>query len=198
MAGPVRRSRHLAPEHPIKKLVDGETFPWLGHPARLRLADLGPPIERRSVQGHGRDTIWELTLRRSTTAVDRGRKALIDWYCRQGLAWLTDATHGPYWEDRLRIGEPVNYLVCDLGRRHWGAHRPATNTVAFHWALFQLPEDVVELVLAHQLVHETRPPGDPHGDAFNRRFDEAMPDRHQRTARLIEVGGHAWLGDVSA
>jgi predicted metal-dependent hydrolase len=78
--------------------------------------------------------------------------------------------------------------VLPLGYR-WGSCRP-DGRVNIHWAAMQLPPDLVDYVLAHEVAHLLRP---DHSSEFWRLVERAMPDYQSRRERLRRLGPDLWL-----
>jgi hypothetical protein len=125
--------------------------------------------------------------------VEQVRRAIIGLYQQVGLDWVRRV--GRQYELDGRI-EALDYVVRDLGHRRWGCYYgPPKHTTTLHWAVFGLPVRLIEYVLVHEQAHATRPPGQAHGRAWQRRVTLWMPDWRQRKAELAEAGRHCWLGD---
>lgn len=183
----VDTAARLAPDHPVKALVDGDEFDLLGQRYRLQLV-AAPSAGAEQLPVATADRI----LYARAEPPDQVRKAIIDWYREIGLAWVK-REGSPYELDGRIKG--LRYEVRDLGRRRWGLYRGKPKHVtALHWAVFGLPVHLVEYVLVHEQAHATRP-GGSHGRAWQRRMYLWMPDWRQRQAELAEVGRHCWLGD---
>src|SRR5439155_8951500 len=80
-------------------------------------------------------------------------KAIIGWLTAQGEQWLERVA--PAWLNRLQVTS-LWLTVEDLGDRP-AVFRPASRTLAMHWALFQLDRSVIELEL---VLHAARLRGD--------------------------------------
>lgn len=189
IGGLLNRAAECPPDHPVKELVPGEGFAWLGRSGRLRLVD-EPGTVRRVTDGHGP---W-MELDR-TIAARRDPKPLIDWYIREGT-WHAVREAAPWWA-RMAPREPAPTVRAgNIGRRRWGKYNPADHTVTLAWQTFQLPRDLVELVLVHELAHATRPAGKSHGPEFWRTFERALIGARQQKRQLDEDGRHVWMGDI--
>ena len=167
-------------QHPVKDLVDGEGFKYLGRSYRLLISE---DTKRRVKLERGR-------LHLPRTALDNGLEAIIDWYTERGVAWL-----GPRvdeWARRLRVsaGPPE---VRPLGFR-WGL-ADRTGSIRVHWATMQLPPSLVEYVIVHELIHVREP---SHGAGFWGLLRRAMPDFEDRKVRLAITGSTVWLGQPYA
>ncbi|WP_436992203.1 M48 family metallopeptidase [Streptomyces sp. enrichment culture] len=179
------------PLNPVRRLVDGELFRYLGRDYRLALVD-DPGLPVGLVAG-------ELRLDRKTAADPRrGRLAITGWYRRSGLR-LARGRLQP-WAGRMEVPEPA-LAVRDLGRR-WGTYRSDSGTgtgcgtgrMALHWAVFQLPVPLLDYVIAHELAH-IRVPG--HGPDYWRLLRRAIPECEALKDELDAMGRHLWLGAVA-
>lgn len=166
--------------HPpvVKEIVDGEGFAYLGRNYRLLLVndqDVPVKLER------GR-----LRLRRNERA--RGATALRRWYEQTGAAWVARRI-GP-WARRLGITE-TDVCVTSLGYR-WGSVSPAER-INLHWATLQLPPNLIDYVLVHELAHLSER---NHTPTFWKLVEQTMPDYKQRREELASRGTQLWLGEV--
>ncbi|MDJ0379491.1 SprT family zinc-dependent metalloprotease [Streptomyces sp. G-G2] len=179
LAEEVRR-RRLRPAEPVKELVGGSSFAYLGRRYRLLPVPVGEGAGVRLRAG------W-LELPGPDTP-DAGARALAGWYTERGQRWLA-ARMAPI---ALRIGvRPTRIIVDDLGTR-WGACHPG-GLITVHWAVMQLPVDLIEFVLVHELCH-MREPG--HGPAFRCEMGLALPDYEAREAWFTEEEPFLWRGAV--
>jgi predicted metal-dependent hydrolase len=167
--------RAEAEARPDKRLRSGESFGYLGRNYRLKLIDDGPD-DVRLIRGR-------LLLRR-----DRQQEAaqqLAAWYRRGGEHWLPQRLAG--WARSMGIADPP-LKVRPLGYR-WGSCSP-DGTVNIHWATMQLPVDLVDYVLVHELAHLAYP---GHTAAFWRTVEMALPGAMRRRERLRTAGARLWL-----
>jgi predicted metal-dependent hydrolase len=160
-----------------KELVNGEGFLYLGRSHQLRIADTDATAVKLE---RGR-----LVLPRHS--LGRGHQALIDWYSTRGLDWLPARSSD--WASRLRV-EITELDVRDLSYR-WGAAE-ARGRVHLHWAVMQLPQPLIDYVVAHELAHVREP---HHGPDFWRLLARVQPGYEERKAKLARVGEQVWLGD---
>lgn len=184
----VETAARLAPDHAVKEFVDGEEFDLLGQPHRLQLVDSTPAgVDKLPA------TTADGVLYARRQRPEQVRRAVIELYRQVGLTWAKK--EGRQYELDGRIAG-LSYVVRDLGRHRWGAYNgQPKHTTTIHWAVFGLPVRLIEYVFVHEQAHATRPPGQPHGRAWQRRMSLWMPDWKQRKAELAESGRHAWLGD---
>jgi predicted metal-dependent hydrolase len=169
----------IAANHPVKEIVDGENFPYLGRPRRL-------------VVIHDADGDVQLVGDR---LIARGKQpqqvamSIVTWYGRTGATWLHD--RAPHWALRLGV-RPTEAKVDDLGQR-WG-QRTGAGGIALHWAVFQLPTHLIDLVVVHELAHLVEP---QHGPPFHRLVERLLPDHADRSEELAAKGRCVWLGDFT-
>ncbi|WP_327309788.1 DUF45 domain-containing protein (plasmid) [Streptomyces sp. NBC_01298] len=181
------KARRYVPDHPVKELVGGEGFLWLGRSARLRIVDNAEvPVSR---QAH----LWMLLSR---DAVPLGGKPLIDWYIHEGGAWINQPDEAPYWWRMMGADRPMPaVVVTDIGRRRWGVHDGATDRIRLAWQTFQLPTQLVRHVLIHEFIHAMGI--STHGPKFWRAFERGRIGAQQEVQQLNELGCRVWMGDTT-
>jgi len=176
----VRTTAHqmgIAADHPDKDLIDGENFALLGRNRRLLVGEPGDQVR----------LLGDRLAAPSGPPVAVARKIAL-WYAAEGREWLADRV--PQWSRRM--GAPVvSADVRDLGLR-WGTCTDGEHPeLAFHWALFQLPPHLVDLVVLHEVAHLVQP---RHGRGFDRLVARVLPCHRERAGELAELGRHVWLG----
>ncbi|MEU2514489.1 YgjP-like metallopeptidase domain-containing protein [Streptomyces syringium] len=178
----------MAPRHPVKQLVDGEEFTWLGQSMRLHLTEQEGPARRVR-----HDDGWQLVVSAADVRA-RGADVLTDWYCQEGLAWME--RNAPSWWRRIAPGRRAQpgLDVRDLGKIRAGVFDELADQASFHWPLFQLPAALCEYVLVHELAHATRPLGKPHGPEFWARVKRVMPDGRRRQRLMRQAWLDIWTG----
>jgi predicted metal-dependent hydrolase len=165
---------------PVKELVGGASFAYLGRHHRLKVV----PAE----QG-GRVRLHQGWLELPDTGSSRqGVRLIAEWYAARGSRWVT-ARAVPLAE---RTGvTPSEVTVRDLGER-WGACEP-DGSIALHWALMQLPASLVDLVLVHELTHLKV---SAHGSAFRHRMRMVLGDLESLERRFAEAEPVLWRGAI--
>jgi predicted metal-dependent hydrolase len=170
----------LLSHRPTKQLVSGEGFVYLGRSHRLLLADrdgAAVKLER------GR-----LVIRRDVARGERGARAIVSWYRDRALRWLPRRMEP--WTRRMGV-IPGAIDVLDLGYR-WGSLGKESR-VNFHWATIQLPPNLVDYVIVHELAHIIEP---NHTPAFWIRVERAMPTFQLAKHQLARIGSGLWLGET--
>ena len=126
------------------EFVDGEGFYFLGKHYRLKLVDVepdAPPVPTVRFEGD------RLFFRRERVAA--GEKHIAEHYTRAAHPYLNEAVKR--WKQIMGV-EPARYIrVMDLGFR-W-ASSSSDGTLNFHWRLMQLPPQVIDYVVVHELAH---------------------------------------------
>jgi predicted metal-dependent hydrolase len=171
----------LLSPRPVKELVNGEGFAYLGRSSRLQLVE----NESAGVRLYrGRLTVPAESVRRGD-----GTGSIIGWYRSCALRWFSGRIPG--WAVRMGV-EPGDIDVRDLGYR-WGS-LGTSKRINFHWATIQLPPRLVDYVIVHELAHITHP---SHTPAFWADVERAMPDYRLAKDDLARVGAGLWLGDTN-
>lgn len=168
----------LGEPRPPREYVTGEGFPYLGRSYRLLIVDEAPRPVRLN---RGR-----LELRRD--GAEDAPCQLTRWYRQAGEPWLRRRI-AP-WAARMDV-EITALRVLPLGYR-WGSCT-RDGKVNIHWATMQLPPNLVNYVLVHELAHLRRP---DHGPEFWHLVERAMPDHSTRRDRLRRLGPNLWLPEI--
>lgn len=171
----------LTADHAVKEIVDGENFPFLGRNRRLVL--------------DGQDDTVRLAGDRlilSPASPGTCSTRIIRWYTREGRAWLGERV--PLWCRRVGV-LAAKAEVSNLGQR-WGICEGGDDyaQIVLHWASFQLPPHLINLVVVHELAHLAQP---RHGPDFNQIVRRVLPAYEERFAELAEVGRHVWIGALT-
>jgi predicted metal-dependent hydrolase len=165
---------------PLKELVGGASFAYLGRHHRLKVVSAEPGQRVRLQQG------WlELP---DTGSPLQGARLVAEWYTARGSRWV--ATRAAPLAERTGV-TPSDIAVRDLGGR-WGVCEP-DGSIALHWALMQLPASLVDLVLVHELTHLRV---STHGAAFRHRMRMVLGDLDSLERRFAEAEPTLWRGAV--
>lgn len=159
------------------EFVDGEGFYFLGKHYRLKLVDVdphGPPTPTIRFEGD------RLLFRREQ--VPAAEKRIAEHYTRAAHAYLNDAVER--WKRIVGV-EPARFVqVMDLGFR-W-ASCSSDGTLNFHWRVMQLPPQVIDYVVVHELAHLKVP---DHSRAFWLEVRRVLPNYHTHREWLRAKGG---------
>jgi predicted metal-dependent hydrolase len=159
------------------EFVDGEGFYFLGRHYRLKLVDIPPsaaPVPTVRFEGD------RLLFRREQ--VEAGEKRITEYYTRAAHHFLNEAI--ARWKRIVGV-EPTRFVqVMDLGFR-W-ASCSSDGTLNFHWRMMQLPPQVIDYVVVHELAHLKVP---DHSHEFWREVRRALPNFEAHRRWLRESGG---------
>jgi predicted metal-dependent hydrolase len=158
-----------------RQFVSGEGFPYLGRSYRLLVVD----------ESSGIVALERGRLRLRSDGLANATSHLVRWYKAAGEPWLRRRI-AP-WAQRMGI-EAAALRVRPLGYR-WGSCT-GEGAISIHWATMQLPPDLIDYVLVHELAHVRHP---DHGTEFWLTVDRAMPGYEVRRARLKQVGSNLWI-----
>ena len=158
------------------EFVDGEGFYFLGKHHRLKLVDIAsavPPVPTVRFEGD------KLLFRREQVAF--GEKRIAEHYTRTAHPYLNEAVNR--WK-RIMGVEPARYVrVMDLGFR-W-ASSSSDGTLNFHWRLMQLPPQVIDYIVVHELAHLKIP---DHSPLFWREVRRVLPNYEAQRNWLRKKG----------
>jgi predicted metal-dependent hydrolase len=176
----LRERAEVGPPAPPREFVSGEGFLYLGRSYRLLLVDEGARPVR----------LWRGRLELRRESIDDATRQLIAWYRSAGKPWLGQRI-AP-WAQRMSVD--IDALrIRSLGYR-WGSCSPG-GVLNIHWAAMQLPPDLIDYVLVHELAHLRH---HDHGHDFWRAVERAMPDALDRRACLRLAGAGLWLPESAA
>lgn len=160
-----------------REFVTGETFLYLGRQVRLRLMRTAMLTAPRLHSG------WlELSLPSGHSRIETpvlARTALVTWYRRLAAERIPNWTAA--WAKKLRV-EYKKVLITDPAKR-WGSC--AGGILRFNWRIIQAPRNLVDYVIAHELVHLIH---EHHDRTFWSTLGRLLPDYEDRKRRLKELG----------
>lgn len=179
---------------------------WIYRKLAEKDALVGPPIVKQFVGGEGFAYLgrsYRLLIDESAEGVrlDRGRFVappkvrsdgvglMRDWYVRTGSHWLRRRARP--WAARMGLDD-LSVDVRDLGFR-WGSARPAAGEqrINVHWATLQLPPNLIDYVLVHELAHLREA---NHTPEFWGLVGQLMPGYEYQKTNLASIGHGVWLG----
>ncbi|MEK7677489.1 MAG: SprT family zinc-dependent metalloprotease [Verrucomicrobiota bacterium] len=157
--------QEAAPRMRGPEYVTGEAFCYLGRRYRLKIVEL----QKQPLQFDGS----RFTLRRDAQPAEPHFR---QWYLQVGTPWLRRRA------DTLSLRtetKPARVQVRDLGFR-WGSCGK-NGVLFFNWKVLQLPVQLVDYIMAHELVHLGER---HHSPAFWEALARAMPDWQKRKDAL--------------
>lgn len=151
--------------------VEGEIYSYLGQDHRLRIIE-GPPWPTERV---GLELIVTLPARSAVGAREaKVRDRLCEWYRQSALEEFRARTENC----ARRLGLSPQHVNVKAYRRRWGSCS-ASGEISYNWRLIMAPTQVVDYVVAHEVVHLVQ---HNHSPDFWRIVERLMPDyRHQQT-----------------
>jgi predicted metal-dependent hydrolase len=163
-----------APPPQLILFADGETFPLLGQPIRIRVL-IGTQNRAQLAENE-----LLLTLCEPENAALRARlfqqwnmemcKTFFDQSCSRMLSLLQGS-------GVLRPSITVRRMTS-----RWGSCRPQKQAITLNLRLLEHPAVCIDFVVLHELIHFVHP---NHSQAFYRLLSELMPDWRERK-RLLE------------
>jgi hypothetical protein len=162
----------MGPPPAPKRLVEGESLPYLGRVHRLVL------VEGASSPFALRNGRFELASEFDGEA----RATVVEWYIRRASLRIEERI--AHFAPVLGVA-PLSVIVRDLGTRRWGVCQPRTRVLSFHWELILQPPGMIDYVVVHELAHLLAP---HHGHEFWRLVAAVLPDWKARRSWLAQHG----------
>ncbi len=187
----------------VKELVNGEGFLLFGQNHKLRLVD--DPAAAPIVAEPGPSTwsgvrTWQLTVRRDQASA----RLIIEWYRGQLAAWLDEKI--PPVAARCRVRDGLQWEVRPhregTGHGTWGRYLVKHHRITMPWIVAQLPRDVAEQIVRHEVGHAARPhrqpgaSGRPHGPEWRALMSTLCHDWRRLEAAADEH--RLWHGGLAA
>lgn len=173
MAQQKKAALQVVPKHEFK---DGETFLYMGVSLPLKLVETQATALRMEAG---------FFLKRS--ALKQAGQVFTTWYKQQARQVFTGrvkhfATAHGFKAGKIRISS---------ARTRWGSCS-SRGTLSFTWRLVMAPQEVIDYVVVHELVHlEIK----NHSAAFWAKVQEYVPDFKKKRAWLKSNGYRLELGD---
>ena len=171
-----------APQEGVqKRLVNGESLPYLGQDVRIivRFAEVSLP-EVRLDNGHFRVAVPPNF--RGKKRYEAMRRAFVEWY-REQAAERVDECVDQWWE-KLGRGEKSRVLIRNQ-RRRWGSCA-SDGTLRINWRIIMLEPALIEYIVVHELAHlRVR----NHSPEFKKLMSSVLPDFRDRQKRLGQMEG---------
>lgn len=142
---------------PERNFEPGEQFPYLNNPHSLEIAGHSNRIENQKII-------------LSKSSVDRkGLKEVLEEFYRSKARSIFEEKVDKYIEN---IDGEFNKIYIRNQKTKWASCSPKDN-LSFNWRLIMAPEDVIEYVVVHELVHLEEK---NHDASFWKKVREIKPD----------------------
>jgi len=165
-----KRTQALAAQTPApKRYVPGEKFGYLGNSYTLEI-----------VKGLKKPLVLESNFKLAESAQGNARLVFERWYRVQAKQIINERVNlfaGQHNFQYKRIG-------ITSARTRWGSCSP-NGSLNFSWRLVMAPMEVVDYVVAHELVHTVF---HNHSKQFWQKVEELMPDYKERRKWLRKNG----------
>ncbi|MBR5545530.1 MAG: M48 family metallopeptidase [Clostridia bacterium] len=145
------------------KLADGAAVPFWGSTLIIAFGDVKKAVRKDGI-------LW---LPKTGEAARHARK----WRMEQAGTLLTPRVE--YWAAQTGL-QPVKIAFGNAQTR-WGSMNTQTRSLRLNAALIHCPQDIVDYVVVHELVHIIHP---NHSPAFHAAVRRILPDADGRRAAL--------------
>jgi predicted metal-dependent hydrolase len=167
IARKLHQVRALKGQTAPRRFRDGEAFPFLGEPYRLRFVDGADYLRKQ-------DGEFRLGIDLSSRAEDLFRT----WYRARAREILEDRV--TYFT--IRMGLSCRSVRITNAKERWGSCSVA-GSLNFAWRLVMAPPAVIDYVIVHELTHLVEM---NHSRRFWERLGRILPDYAQRRKWLRE------------
>jgi predicted metal-dependent hydrolase len=157
-----------------RRYVDGESFPYLGKQAPLRLVRNQRPA-----------LVMDGDFKLVESAQPRAESVFEAWYKKQARAVLT----GRVEFFAHRHGYNVQRIRISSARTRWGSCS-TKGTLSFTWRLVMAPPEVIDYVVVHELCHLKEL---NHSKAFWAQVEAILPGYKSQRKWLKQNGGELHL-----
>ncbi len=194
-----------APWHASQRRIEsllGKHTRWISRKLGEWRARRPPPFTWRAgatVMALGESLTLALDPMRSATAregnllyITANEEADSGALAARVTAWLRSTAHG-WFEQRAAhyapaLGVPLPAIHLSNAKSRWGSCHP-DGRVRLNWRLIQMPPDLIDYVVVHELAHLREP---NHSQCFWRWVAGVLPDHEQRR-RTLRREGHRYL-----
>ena len=176
----LRLTRELRLKPTPRRLVSGETLPYLGRNVRL-IVDTSDAPSTEVRFDHWRLRVAVPSGIPEDDRYERIRGAIVGWY-RARAAERLDASV-ERWLPQFGVAVKPRLLIRDQ-RKRWGSCA-GDGTLRFNWRLMMLEPALIEFIVVHELAHlRVR----NHSAEFWGLVAEAFPEVQRLRERLREAG----------
>ena len=171
-----------APQEGVqKRLVNGESLPYLGQDVRIivRFAEVSLPEVRLD---DGRFRVAVPPNFRGKKRYEAMRRAFIEWYAARAAGQVSECVDK--WWTKLGRGEKSRVLIRNQ-RRRWGSCA-SDGTLRINWRIIMLEPPLIEYIVVHELAHLSVR---NHSPEFKKLMSSVLPDFRDRQKRLGQMEG---------
>lgn len=151
-------------------------YPLLGHPWCLAIQDSGALImipENTQTQNKN-------ILQAKSLTPQHIEHYVMNWYFNQALPYFNERI--AYYRPKLNVSQPK--LKLSRAKTRWGSCN-SQGVIHLNWRLIQLPPELVDYVIAHELAHLIEM---NHSPAFWKQVEQIYPAFHTARKKLKEYG----------
>ncbi len=152
----------------IPPLCEGAAFPFWGETLTIAFGDV-----KKAVRKDG--CLW---LPKAGEAAQHARK----WRLEQAGTLIVPRVE--YWA--AQTGLQPSRIAFGNAQTRWGSMNVRTRSLRLNAALVHCPQDIVDYVIVHELVHIIQP---DHSAAFHAAVRRILPDADRRRAALKSCAG---------
>ena len=150
------------------ELTEGAAVPFWGSTLIIAFGDVKKAVRKETI-------LW---LPKAGEAAQHARK----WRMEQAKALITPRV--AYWAAQTNL-QPAK-IAFGNARTRWGSMNAQTRSLRLNAALIHCPQDMVDYVIVHELVHIIQP---NHSPAFHAAVRRILPDADSRRAALKGYAG---------
>jgi predicted metal-dependent hydrolase len=155
-------------------------FPLLGEPWQLAATGTGVMrMTRATVKGGVKERQLKLPLP-SVLTTQQIEEIVMEWYRDQALTYFSERI--AFYADKLGVARPQ--LRLSRAKTLWGSCN-SRGVVHLHWRLIQMPLNLVDYVVAHELSHLIEM---NHSPAFWQTVGRVYPDYLTARKQLKKLG----------
>lgn len=163
-----------------REFIDGKILWFLGESITLKVMNNNNKEDEISLKDR------ELVVGIPENDIDRVKQMVMKWLQDQAFKVVSEKIEK--FAKALGV-KPKNVELRDW-KRKWGLCNTSEGILRFNWRLIQLPESLIEYVVAHELVHLRYP---KHNSKFQALVSEIMPDWRVKHKELKKwIGALIW------
>lgn len=168
----LRQAAEWEQAHPKREFRDQEPYPYLGEDLILTVIKTEGTGSRVEKDGN------RLLFKTPYTEPEQIERLLAHWYKNAARQYL--AGRVAHFQPLLGEWATVNRIAVKEQKSCWGSCSTRHN-LNFNWHLMELPAEVVDYVVVHELCHLLHM---DHSPAFWAQVERILPDYRERRAAL--------------